>query len=312
MLVKRLKRQDINGTQWDLFIENSVQNVLYAKSWFLDAIPQKWEAFVAYENGVVIGVLPFQLKQKYGLKKIQLDPYVHELGIFHLPDRQDCITALLEQFKKSIFISDYRFNIHNDFEGIDVGNSNNFTYTIDLNQDIHLIRKSYSNNIKRNIKMAKDRRVLVSSVNDIELLLDIFRKYVAHKITGLEEYQFDILRDLYKVLCLKKQCEIYMAYVDNKPVSGSLIIKDNRRIIYFMAASNKEGKLSNSQSLVIDTILEKYADSNLIFDFEGEATDGLKRYYASFGSSRRKIPTYRKMLGEKWYQKVYKIKALTS
>ena len=244
----------------------------------------------------MVGVLPYQVKRKLGLNKIEIDPFVKELGVFTANDNSSCERKLIERFRKNWLVSQYRFNTMNiklelprlSFE---------LTHHLNLQEDIEKIRNSYSQNIKRNLKKATSNSVEIRISDDLELLISLFKNNVAHKIPGILEHQYDILRDLFKQMNDRGLCKIYTAFSAlGQPLSSALLVKSGNMLIYFFAASSQEGKELNSQSLLLDHIIEHYSQSDFILDFEGGSTDGLKRFYSGFGSKELQIPTYRRMI----------------
>lgn len=296
MKIQRLHRIDIVDDRWNEFIDQTPEGNVYAKTWFLDTIPQEWGALVALEGDKWVGVLPFQLKKKYGFSKVQQDAFTNELGIFHLSQYPEAVPALLKKFRRFPFISHYRFNYKNPVPASG-GLPPAHTFHLRLHLPIGELRKGYSKNLERNLQKAKSRGIWVEKGNGVEPLIQLFKANVHQKINGIEEYQYDLLRKIFSVLSEKRLTKVFYAYTpDHLIASGAMIVRSGDHLVYFFGASSEIGKKLNSQPFLLDSILAHYCHTDTVFDFEGGATAGLDRFYSSFGATRVDIPKYRNML----------------
>lgn len=292
MVIKVFNRNEIDSVMWDRFIESTPQKTIYALSWFLDLIPQKWGAVIELNSkGEWLAVLPFQTKKKYGLTKIEQNAFTNELGVYSLPPSHP--QALVQFFlKKYKFISRYYFNSTNQFDFL---NQLSFetTFHLPLNTSYQSLKKGYSNN---RIRSSNKNQYLIES-RDIYPLLSLFKQNVASNIYGIEDSQYELLKSIYDIASNKGLA--YIVYVKNEfdeILSGTLFVKSFDRLVYFFSASTPAGWANNSQALLIDYVIKHNADTNTILDFEGGSIDGIGKFYRSFGAQELKIYSYRKML----------------
>ncbi len=291
-VIKVLRRNQIDTSIWDNFIQSTPQRTIYAMSWWLDIIPQPWGAVVEVNSkGDWVAVLPYQTKQKYGLTKVEQDAFTNELGVYCLPSANpEKIIAFF--FKKFKFISRYYFNCNNQFQALDHLPFET-TFHLSLHSDYHSLKKGYSNN---RIRTANKNQQVIKST-DIDPLLTMFKKYVAPNINGIVDDQYTLLKSLYHKA--SRDDLGFILYVKNESdeiLSGTLFLQSFNRLIYFFSASTPAGWANNSQALLIDHIIQQHANSPLILDFEGGSVDGIGKFYSSFGAEEVKIYVYRKML----------------
>lgn len=297
-MIQQLKRAQINTSNWDELIEASSQKTIYAYSWYLDCIGQEWEALVEQDQqGKYIAALPYQVKYKYGLKKIEQDAFTNELGVYSLPHSQP--ELLIKKFLKKPFISKYLFSASNNHQ-LAEKLSLETTYHLSLKNDYESIAKNYSTNRKRNLKKAQAEQLKLVEGDTIQNLVQLFKDNVSDKIYGIQETQYHQLEKLYYELKKRELTTIYNMVDDlEEVVSSVMIVRSFDRIIYFFAASSSKGLEKNSQTLLIDALIQKYAQSDLILDFEGGNIESLAQFYRSFGAQPIQIPVYRKMLFKK-------------
>ena len=246
----------------------------------------------------LVAAIPYQVEKKFGLRKIEQNAFSNELGIFHLPGFEQCVGPLANRLFRNRFVSIYRFNTHNE---LTPGENLSFelTHHLSLNKSIGEIREKYTVNLKRNLKKAAAQQITIKSSNDIEPLISMFKTNVAFKIYGIEEHQYDTLRVLFREMKNRGVAELYNTYSpDNEILSSAIVLKSGESLVYYFAASSEEGRKQNSQAFLIDWLLENNSNQEKIFDFEGGNTDGLARFYSSFGATPVNIPKYRKMYGE--------------
>ena len=80
----------------------------------------------------------------------------------------------------------------------------------------------------------------------------------------------------------------------NQLLALCFILKSNKMLIYLSAVSSEKGKELNAMSLLIDGIIQQYANTDFIFDFEGSMIPGLARYYKGFGGVEINFPAIQK------------------
>ncbi len=78
--IRYLKRQDLDLNAWDECIRLSPAGLLYARSFFLDAITDgQWDALVM---GDYEAVMPLTWNKKYGFTYLYQPNFVPVLGVF--------------------------------------------------------------------------------------------------------------------------------------------------------------------------------------------------------------------------------------
>jgi hypothetical protein len=66
--------------------------------------------------------------------------------------------------------------------------------------------------------------------------------------------------------------------------------------VYLFSALSQEGKEKQVASLLLNTIIEEYASTNKILDFEGSQLPGIKNFFKSFGAKKESY-----FLLKKWW-----------
>src|SRR5688572_25071693 len=78
-MIRYLKHGKVNTARWDACIRNSTNGMIYAYSWYLDAVCPGWEALV---KGDYESVMPLTCGKKMGLHYLYPPFFTQQLGVF--------------------------------------------------------------------------------------------------------------------------------------------------------------------------------------------------------------------------------------
>jgi Acetyltransferase (GNAT) domain len=282
--IKLLQRSQIDDTFWDNFIDNSPHQIIYAYSWYLDIVSPRWTALVAIDgHGYWLAVLPVPLRRKFGFWVVQQPLFCQILGVFFRDNEfnQDIAESLVANL-----LTEYRYvsTYFGRFLGV---KTKNFTQVLYLNQNYETLKNNYSTDRKENLKKAQKYNYQILESTDIEPLIAIFKQNHAHNISGgVSESAYDLLRKLFEKLSEKKIVNLKYAFINKQIEAGCLFVMDKRRIIYIFNAATQIGRQLNTRTLLIDNVLQQYAASGMVFDFESPMIDSISRFYDSFGSQK--------------------------
>ena len=74
-----LENKEIDKAKWDSCITNAGNGLIYARSFFLDAMSRDWDALVM---GDYLAVMPLLFNKKYGIYYLYQPPFIRFTGIF--------------------------------------------------------------------------------------------------------------------------------------------------------------------------------------------------------------------------------------
>ena len=87
--IRYLKHSEINKEMWDACVMNSTNGLIYARSWYLDAMSPNWEALVHKDY---IAVMPLTVSRKMGVSYLSQPPFSQQLGIIGPLDFNEKVT----------------------------------------------------------------------------------------------------------------------------------------------------------------------------------------------------------------------------
>jgi len=269
MIIKHLKHSEINKQKWDNTIFAANNYLPYASSQFLDAVSEDWEALITDDYQYV---MPLPVKRKFGLKYVIQPRFCQQLGVFS----QKTITEnIVNGFIKAIPYKFFAFqlNYKNICKGKELPN-----LIVSLSNNYEKIKQNFSENTKRNIRKAENFGLKVKKINTEGFLnfwkTENFAKF-PYNFAILEKL-VNLKNDFIKLYCVKNQ--------EDKTIAINLVLETKKRIINLVPTSNAEGKEKSAMFFLLNYLIEKNAEKDMIFDFEGSRIEGVARFYKGFGA----------------------------
>lgn len=291
MTLKHLTHDQINKKRWEKTILESFNGNLYAFAWYLDIVSPGWEALVSDNYDVVI---PLPIKKVLGYRILQQPLFTQQLGIFalnvtSLNHTEEYINQALDLFSYSQF----QTNKHNliDFHKLNHAElQEKVNYELDLIPSYSYLWKNYHTNTKRNIQKARKNK-LTLKVNHIstQTFVNFIRKNVGFKVSQLKEKDYLKMQQILNFADKFKFGENYAVYDEyERLISSAYFIFSHQKAYYLFAANSPIGKEKRAMFYLMDEFIKRYAEKNVILDFEGSMIPNLARYYESFGASAGK------------------------
>ena len=268
--------------RWDATIAQSLCDLPYAYSWYLDVVCPMWEALVTEDYACV---MPLPLKKKRFVSYLIHPIWVQQLGVY---SAQEVTADVFNAFRRRIPYLVYDFNINYLNFRVTCHVSSHKTNLIILhNKDIDTIRKGYNSNTKRNIAKAHKAGLTIRNV-EVGQFVALWKaenptmRWDLHStVQPLVEAAFSQLSTLNTQLSI----HLLGVYKDDQLIVSLFGIQTRERFIYLIPVSNQAGKEHSAMFLLVDYILENICcPQGLTFDCEGSMIDGVARFYRGFGA----------------------------
>ena len=281
MEIKYLEHSEIDKAKWDLNINQALNKLPYAFSWYLDIVSPNWHALVIDDYNYVF---PLTWRKKMGFNYLYQPMFTQQLGIFSShPVDYATSNAFLNAIPSQFKLIEINLNSFNPAAGNKFIATKQLNFELELNKPYEELRKFYSENQKRNINKAK-RSELSLNQPDISEVISLFRHDRGLKIERMKDESYELLSRLFSTLKQKGICYTRGVSDGSQTICGGLFIQTDYRIIFLFSGNSVIGKSSGAMSLLIDSVIQENANKNIVLDFEGSNDFGLARYYSSFGS----------------------------
>ena len=278
-----LSNNQIDKNRWDQTMEFSQNGIVYGYSWYLDAVFPNWTALVSEDYSYIF---PITSKRKFGLSYWYSPIYTMQLGVFSEDEITEEVMNLFYNLLPSS-ISSFDFSVNSKILQIPKGFSNNLKTCqyVDLTSSYTELIKSYSTNLKRNLKKANKSNLRIEESLDIESVVSMFRTYRGENLGNVSKKDYEILYKLIQDALFVQKGKIFQVYFEEELLASCFFSYSNNRIIYHKGGVNSKGKKLGSMHFLIDYVLQKNAQSNCIFDFGGSSIPTVKQFNCNFSKS---------------------------
>jgi hypothetical protein len=290
-VIRFLKHSDIDKTLWNKTIAESCNELIYAYAWYLDVVCVGWEALVLnnYE-----AVMPLTRRTKIGIHYLYNPFFVQQLGVF---SSSKIDTQLLQQFIAAIphtfKLIEINLNSANPSAIVNVDVKHNANFELSLNSNYHEIFKNYASNTKRNLKKANANSLLINEDISVQSIIQLFRNNRGAAVKNLNQKEYLLLDKL--IVEVEKHTKVLklgvVASTNNTLLAGAIFIIAKTKITFLFSGTSSQGKQLSAMFFLIDNVIQKYCNQNIVFDFEGSNQAGLANFYKGFGSVSNSYPS---------------------
>jgi len=284
--IRYLERDEIDIFKWDNCIRNAPNGLIYARSFYLDAMSENWSALVA---GDYQFVMPLTWNKKAGFKYLHQPYFTKSLGVFGNSRHSFEISSFLNAIPDMYRYWDIDLN-ENNFVSSDIRNLRQRArrnYLLSLAKDYAHISQQYKRLANRMTKKAIEGQVQIVRSESPALIIQLYRRDYANRHRRIRGSIYEKL-----TVCSKNAFENNLAetYLAKSPSGETLayymILKDEHFIYSLLGGSTKEGKLRGAFYLLTDAIIRDHAGTNKIFRFEGSDIPGVSFFDNLFGPER--------------------------
>lgn len=278
--LKTLPSSTIDATKWKNCIAKN-KGLIYATKSYLDVMAKNWV-------GIVIdnykAVFPICLKQKFGIQYAYTPAFVQQLGVIgNLNFDADFFALVRTEILNSVKYGDFHFNHNNEFVSDLSAKKNNLI--IDLAKNYNTIYHNYKTDLKQNLKKALKQNYTYIESNDTDFAINTYQKMYGNRMKHITNNDYTNLKQLCKQFFETKNCFVrQIVNKQNEVLSVGLFLKDNARIYNIANSTTNAGRQSEANHFLLDRVLNEFAETSLIFDFEGSDLPGVKQFYEKFGA----------------------------
>lgn len=269
--LKYIEHREINFTKWNNLIDSSKNGRVFNYSWYLNQFCL-WDAIIL---GDYEAAIPLPISSKWGIKALLQPNFIQQCNwIGKLPS-----TYELEKIKtliKSKF-GIIQFNTNLALTS-DIKKRDNLILDI---EDWDSLESNFKKSLRKNIKRASTTNTINYEEN-VNQTISLYRLAYGDMVKHLKEDDFNLLAKLAREY---HESFINIHVMQDEETTASLLFAIGKnRIHYILGAPTKNGRTLNSLSYGLSKILTKYANKNLILDFEGSSIKSVKDFYLSFGA----------------------------
>ena len=287
----------IDKVRWDKLVDSDNKALVFNKSYYLDAVCDNW--YLYHDDLYSCGIIVCSIT-KLGIASV-FPPFFHRscdlVGDSRVFKVEDFESILLTSFKYGIFQTSHllKFNTIQKLKDL---------VFQELNEDIVL-----SNQAKRKIKnVEKVYKVeLRFNINPEDLIALIFQVLPA-KVDFFKTKSSYRIKKLIKQLESKEDLYSIGGFVNGDLVGGLFALKHKGRLIYLKGACKDDFLNAGMMYYLMNSLIEKSKEENLIFDFGGSNIKGVKYFNTKFGSKEVSYNMYHWNNSPFWFKILMRLK----
>lgn len=289
--INYLTYQQIDKTKWDTCIDNAENGLIYAYSFYLDAMARNWDALVLSAGsggGDYEAVMPLTWNRKYSIYYLYQPPFTACLGVFGKMLTPETINEFLKAVPANFKYWDIYFNPGNLFKLKDFALYERMNYVLHLNSAYENLYAAYRENIQRNIKKSGQFQLSIHKNIAIAEVIKLAKEQ-SNSFTDIPDDDFNRFEKLFHVLYNKQQATTYGVYTKEKQlIASAVFFFSHNRAYYIMVGNHPDGKTLGASHSLIDAFIKDHAGEDLLLDFEGSDIPSLAFFYSSFGAVEEK------------------------
>ena len=282
-----LTRDDIDDVRWDGVINKSGQGLPYAYSWSLDQVAGKqWDAIISEDY---TWVLPLPYNRKIcGFKQYYTPYLIQQLGVIGDVESSESFLLLLNKMiSKHCIRAKLAFNEMNGYAP-QIFHQDKTNFVLKLNGPYDKLRSNYKKNLQQVLKKKDEFNISLGEDSSITTFLKYYFEYTFSKFSASEKLSPNYIQDYLSLLNSKGLVNILLSKNDLDEIfAGLLYLKTEKRIIILLQFANPEFKKLSGPSLLIDEVIKRYSNSEILLDFEGSDIPGIAMFYNAFSPERR-------------------------
>lgn len=280
--IQYLTRSQIDSSRWDTCITNAANGRIYACSIYLDTMAENWDALVLNDYEAV---MPLTWKSKYGIRYLYQPFLAAQLGVFGSQEVDAFTAAIPAHFR---YIDIYL----NSANTVAVNRQSVLlrdNYLLALQQPYETLYAAYRENIRRNIKKAKQAGCVVVKDFTEETVITLATAQMQLHDKNVEE-NIDRFRRLFNTLHAEKKAITYGIALQGNMIASCVFFFSHKRAYYILVGNHPNGKTIGASHALIDAFIADHAGQDLTLDFEGSDIRNLAFFYSSFGAVQEIYP----------------------
>ena len=188
-----------------------------------------------------------------------------------------------------------------DASNLFYGGEKSLGWKIDYLKLIQYLKNKYGGTLKRNLRKAEDAGIIIREGVQPEDVTNYFRNARGNELGHFSESDYETLNRLQYAAIEKKSCFTLGAYdKNNSLIAAASFLPSHDRIVFLKGAPTLEGREAHAMHCIMDNVIKKYSEQNLILDFGGSVIPNVARFNQSFGAEdylyllvkRNRLPFY--------------------
>lgn len=274
-----LKRDAIDDALWNQAVKRSLNTLVYAYTYWLDAMNPGWCALV-YKN--YDAIMPLPAKRKYGIKYLAQPAFTQQLGIFSNEQLDNnFLKAFYSKAQQHFRFAEIGVNFIPQDNDIEYKRFKN--YELYLGKEYNDIYGNYTSDCKRNLKRAAKFSLQYKTSTDTDKSLDLFYNSYKNKFP-LKKDDVDVFKGLITGLAERNKAFVKEVIDKDTLLASAVFVYESGRIYNLASSTLPAGRKKEATYFLFDELIKEFAVKPVAIDFEGSNIEGIEKFYQQFGA----------------------------
>jgi hypothetical protein len=284
--IQYLRRSEIDTKKWDRCIDNANNCLVYGYSFYLDHMAKHWDALVLGDYEVV---MPLVWRKKFGIYYLYQPAFTQQLGIF----TGAALTEELVNYFLRTIPSHFRFaEIFLNYAHPEQALPQRTNFVLPLHTSYKQLRGQYKDVLVKNLKRASRYNLSYSDEADYRMVLAGYKELYGSRIPHVTDEDYSRFSALCSFL-FKGNMVVRAIKEDNQLLSAALFLHHKNRLYLLASVTWPEGRSREANRFLLDRVINEFAASDTVLDFEGSDLPGVALFFNNFGGINEPYYFYR-------------------
>lgn len=283
--IRLLNRDEIDTRKWNRIINESEGGLLYALTDYLDGVCSSWKALILGDYEII---MPLPVKKKWCIEYLYQPLGLSQGGLFSkAPVSKEIelqfLNKIFKEFRYGTISLNENFSLTAVEQGALIEHDN---YVLSLKDNYSIIYDNYNADGKKNLRRAAKFQQTLSRNASVQEIVELYLKQYGDRGNNSRmKKEFSQFSKLLNYLVDQGNALLFCVRETdtNQLLSGAIIGFFKNRLYYLLGAPSPKGLEYKSTHFLIDGIVQQYAGTDFIFDFEGSKIPSVATFYKKFG-----------------------------
>jgi hypothetical protein len=281
--LRYLKQHAVDRARWDHCVQAAPNGLIYAHSFYLDALCDHWGALVLNDYEAV---MPLPWRRKWGVYYLYQPFLAPVLGVFGRHLDPQTVSLFLEGIPAQFRLRDFSLNAQNPLdEPAAIPRSN---YLLPLDRPYNEMAAGYHDNIRRAIRKAGQHGCTIRTGIPLEEIIRICRATYP-RFMDTRNTPFPALPSVFGQAPAAVTYGVYTR--EAELVASCAFIGDGRRWYYWLVGNETAARNYGASALLVDAFLRDHSEEKSLLDFEGSDVASVAAFYKKFGAREERYWT---------------------
>ena len=223
--IQYLLHSEIDKSKWDSCIEHATNGLVYAYSFYLEAMSKNWDALVLNDYEAV---MPLTWNKKYGIYYLYQPFLTAQSGLFGNNINPDLLEQFLNAVPKKFQYWDICLNQGNVFPVANFTLFQRSNFVLNLNKPYAELYNGYNENVRRNVKKAEQAGCIILKKFQVEKVIELaseqMKQFAHNAEDGLERF-----KKLYPELHRQGKAITYGVFLKEQLLASCVILYSHNR-----------------------------------------------------------------------------------